>query len=204
MTMTITPRIAAEIAGHEAIVRQAYLDSQKIWTVSVGITSASGHDVTRYIGKPMTLERALDLYVWALGNYSEAVRAEFAGHDLTEEQFGAALSFHWNTGAIKSASWPDLWKAGKVAEARESFLSWRKPASIIGRREAEAALFFDGVWHGNGLVPEYGVTANNTPDWRSRKLIDVRPALEALLAQPMPDIGIPISAATCPACGRPL
>jgi lysozyme len=167
--MVITPRIAAEIAAHEAIVRQAYLDSVGTWTWSVGLTSATGHDVTRYIGKPQTIEHCLALYIWALGNYAEPVRAEFAGHDLTEEQFAGALSFHWNTGAIKSASWPDLWTAGKIAEARKSFLSWRKPASIIGRREAEAALFFDGVWAGTGLVPEYGVTANNTPAQTDRR-----------------------------------
>lgn len=195
MTFPLTARIAAEIAAHEAIVRQAYKDSVGVWTWSVGLTSATGHDVKRYIGKPASLEQCLAVYAWALNNYAEAVRAEFAGHEMTEAQFGAALSFHWNTGAIRSASWPDHWKAGKMDAARSSFMSWRKPSSIIGRREAEAALLFDGVWHGNGLVPEYGVTANNTPDWKSRKLVDVRPALATLFA---------LEAPACATCGRPL
>lgn len=182
----ITPRAVLEIASHEALVRQAYKDVKGVWTWGFGITSASGHKVTRYIGKPQTLEKCLEVYLWALGNYAEAVDAEFAGHALTEEQFAAALSFHWNTGSIRSASWPDLWKDGKIEEARKSFLSWRKPSSIIPRREAEAALFFDGVWSATGLVPEYGVTKNHTPDWSSRKLIDIRPAVEALLDPPNP------------------
>jgi lysozyme len=200
MSMDITPRIAMEIASHEAIIRQAYKDSVGVWTWSVGLTAATGHDVKRYIGKPQTIEHCLSVYVWALNNYAEAVRAEFKGHDLTEEQFGAALSFHWNTGAIRSASWPDLWKAGKVAEARKSFLSWNKPREIIGRREAEAALFFDGVWASTGDVPEYGVTANGTPAWSTRKLVNVKAALEAMLTPPAP---VP-APDVCPSCGGPL
>lgn len=187
MTTDITYRVAMEIATHEALVRQAYKDGGGVWTWSVGLTSATGHNVTRYIGKPQTLEHCLAVYVWALDNYAEAVRGEFAGHALTEEQFAGALSFHWNTGAIRSASWPDLWKAGRIAEARKSFLSWSKPASIIGRRNAEAALFFDGVWSGFGKVPEYTrVTANGSPDWRSRILTDVEAPLRRLLDPPAP------------------
>ena len=183
----ITYRVAMEIAHHEALVRQAYKDSVGVWTWSVGLTAATGHDVKRYIGKPQSLAHCLGVYVWALDNYAEAVRAEFKGHDLTEEQFGGALSFQWNTGALRSASWPDLWKDGKVAEARASFLSWKKPAAIIPRRQAEAALFFDGVWSAKGFMPEYTrVTANSTPDWRSRVLIDVEDELRGLLRGPIP------------------
>lgn len=181
MGMRLTPRIACEIASYEGIVRQAYLDSVGVWTFSVGLTNATGHNVRRYIGKPQTLDHCLKVYVWALDRYADAVRAEFEGYDLTEEQFGGALSFHWNTGRIHSAGWPDLWKAGKIEEARKSFLSWRKPAEIIPRRHAEAALFFDGIWSNIGKVPEFTVLANNRPNWRSRKLVDVMPALESLM-----------------------
>ncbi len=181
--MRITPRIALEIAAHEGLVRQTYLDSVGVPTWSVGLTRATGHDVRRYWGKPQPLERCLGVYVWALDNYADAVRAEFAGHDLTEAQFGGALSFHWNTGAIRSATWPDLWKAGKTASARRSFLSWRKPPEIIERRKKDAALFFDGKWSSTGFVPEYTrLTRRKTPDWNSRVLTDVSEALASLVA----------------------
>ena len=49
--------VAMEVAGHEAIIRQAYKDSKGIWTWSVGLTSATGHVVERYIGKPQSLDR---------------------------------------------------------------------------------------------------------------------------------------------------
>lgn len=197
--MEITYRVAMEIASHEALVRQAYRDSEGVWTWSVGLTAATGHAVTRYIGKPQTLEHCLAVYVWALNNYADAVRAEFKDRPLTEEQFAGALSFHWNTGAIRSASWPDIWKAGKVKEARASFLSWRKPAAIIPRREAEAALFFDGVWSNRGVMPEYTrVSASGQPIWSSRVLTDVEDVLRNLLAGPVPDPGEPVAVTAAP------
>lgn len=181
--MEITPRVALEVATHEAIVRQAYRDSVGVWTWSVGLTNATGHRVERYINNPASMEQCLDVYIWALNNYAEAVRAEFAGHSLTEAQFAAALSFHWNTGAIRSASWPDKWKAGDMAGARSSFLAWKKPPEIMKRRLAEADLMFEGKWSGDGFITEYTrVRASGSPDWGSAKRVDIRDELAALLA----------------------
>jgi len=42
--------VAMEVASHEAIIRQAYKDSEGVWIWSVGLTSATGHVVERYIG----------------------------------------------------------------------------------------------------------------------------------------------------------
>lgn len=180
--MQVTPRIALEIASHEAIIRQAYQDSVGVWTWSVGLTNGSGHDVTRYIGKPQTMEQCLSVYVWALEKYAEAVRKEFEGVEFTEEQFGGALSFHWNTGKIGSASWPDLWKAGKIAEAKTSFLSWRYPTEILERRQKEAALFFSGVWSSDGKITEYTrLTSRSTPDWGSAVKVDIKTTLERMM-----------------------
>lgn len=185
--MELTYRIAMEIASHEAVIRRAYKDSVGVWTWSVGLTNATGHDVVRYIDNPQPLARCLEVYVWALNNYADAVRAEFRGLDLTEAQFGGALSFHWNTGAIRSASWPDLWKSGRTSAARASFLSWRKPPEIIGRREKEAALFFDGEWSGDGTMTEYTrLTASHSPDWSSARRIDVEDVLRGLMDAPPP------------------
>lgn len=185
--MQITYRVALEIATHEALVRQAYRDSRGKWTWSIGLTGATGHNVTRYIGKPQTVAHCLAVYVWALNNYAEAVRAEFAVHDLAEHEFAAALSFHWHTGAISSALWPDLWKAGRREEARESFLSWRKPPEIVKRRKKEARLLFDGQWSQNGKVGEYTrLHPNGTPVWKSRRNLDISKELSALLGAPAP------------------
>lgn len=182
--MEVDYDVALEIASHEAVIRQAYKDSVGVWTWSVGLTNATGHNVERYIDNPQTLERCLSVYAWALNNYAEAVRAEFKGHDLTKAQFAGALSFHWNTGAIRSATWPDLWKSGQMDKARASFLSWRKPPEIIPRREKEAALFFDGVWSNDGTMTEYTrLTSRHTPVWGSARKINVERELRAAFGE---------------------
>lgn len=171
--MKITARVAVEVASHEAVVREAYKDSVGVWTWSIGLTSATGHNVRRYIGQPAPMERCLEVYLWALENYAEAVRAEFAGHDLTEAQFAAALSFHWNTGGIRQSSWTEHWKAGEIDRAREAFMLWRKPAEIIPRRIKERDLFFDGVWSNKDRLVEWTrVRANGSIDWTQSKIHD--------------------------------
>ncbi|MBC24416.1 MAG: hypothetical protein CMJ32_10945 [Phycisphaerae bacterium] len=186
--MEITPRVAMEVASHEGVVRQAYKDSVGVWTWSVGLTSATGHNVRRYIDNPQPLEKCLSIFVWALNNYAEAVRAEFEGHVMSEAQFAAALSFHWNTGAIRSASWCDYWKAGNMAEARERFMQWRKPSEIIPRRTAEAKLLFDGVWSSDGKMTEYTrLTSNHTPVWSSAQRVEIDDTLQRLLGSTEPE-----------------
>lgn len=190
---TVDADTALEILSHESIVRQTYKDSEGVWTWSAGLTKATGHDVTRYIGKPQTLEHCIAIYAWALEKYAREVDEAFGGHLLTKAQFAAALSFHWNTGAIKTATWVKLWKAGPgwstdgYADARKSFMAWNKPAEIIGRRTKECALFFDGKWSNNGTVTEYTrVKANGTPDWSSAKRIDVTKAFAAVFGPKLP------------------
>lgn len=185
----ITKRIALEIIEHEGVVREAYKDSVGIWTWSVGITHFSGHMVNpRYLDKPATLKRCFEVFEWALrNNFLPSVLHEFRGFDLTEEQLGAALSFHWNTGGINQASWCDLWKEGKTREAREAFMNWSKPPEIIDRRKNERDLFFDGRWTSDGVVTEYGVLKPSyRPDFTNPIAIDVEDILNGLFGEPEP------------------
>lgn len=176
-------RTAMEILTHEAIVRQAYKDSVGKWTWSVGLTSATGHDVERYIDRPASMERCLEVFVWALQKYATDVNRAFAGHSLSPEQFAAALSFHWNTGAILKATWVRKFKAGDMAGAKKSFMDWRKPPEIVPRRKKERDLFFDGVWSSDGTVTEYTrLTKNHTPVWSSAKRVNIEAELRAVLS----------------------
>lgn len=180
--MNITPKIAMELAAHEGLVRQTYFDSVKKPTWSVGITSASGHSVERYWGNPQSLEKCIEVWLWVLETYADDVRRVFDGYDLTEAQFGSALSFHYNTGAIAKASWVKHWKAGNVAGAKRAFMNWSKPKAIIPRRRAERDLFFDGKWSGDGKITEYTrLTSANTPNWGSGVKRDISDAVNAAL-----------------------
>ncbi len=179
--------VALEVASHEAIIRQTYKDSVNKLTWCVGMTNATGHNVERYIGNPAPLQHCMNIYAWALKNYAAGVYRAFAGHDLTKAQFAAALSFHWNTGAIERASWVKLWKQGKIAEARKAIMNWVTPPEIRGRREKERDLFFDGKWSNNGTMTEYTrVRSNMSPDWSSAKRIDVSAELRKAFAKTPP------------------
>lgn len=148
MTDLLTARGALELVDREAIVLESYKDSKGIWTWGVGVTNASGHNIDRYKDNPSTIEHALEIYIWLLRNrYIPDVMHAFEGHALTESQFSAALSFHYNTGAILHTSWTTLWTAGRIAEAR-AFLEthYLNDGTLTLRRRQEAALFFDGHW----------------------------------------------------------
>ena len=181
----LTERMVLEILEHEAIVREAYKDSVGVWTWGVGVTNASGHRVDRYRDKPATMERVLEVYVWLLRQkYLPEVLTAFAPVVLTEYELGAALSFHYNTGAIGRAEWVRLFKQGKHDAARQAFMHWSKPREIIGRRKAERDLFFDRKWTSDGRVIEYRRVRKPSyqPDWSSAHLVDVRDALKAAMA----------------------
>lgn len=171
----ITQKMLVEIAAHEGLVREAYKDSVGVWTWGAGVTSASGHDVERYIGNPQPMEKVLEVYQWLLREkYLPDVLEAFQGHVLQEHELAAALSFHWNTGGIKRASWVKHYKAGDLTASRKAFMSWRKPAEIIPRREAERDLFFDGVWTNDGKATEYTkVTKAGNIVWSSAKRVQL-------------------------------
>ena len=175
--------VVLEVASHEAVIRQAYKDSVGIWTWSVGLTGATGHDVERYIDNPASLQHCLNIFVWALRNYAAQVNDAFQGRDLTTAQFAAAVSFHWNTGAIGRAEWVKLWNAGDHDGARAAIMNWVTPPELKGRREKERDLFFDGIWSNDGTMAEFTrLTSRHTPDWSSRRRIDVAVELRAAFA----------------------
>ena len=181
--MKLTKNMVMELAGHEGLVRQAYKDSVGVWTWSVGITSASGHLVERYIDNPQPLERCLAVWEWVLREKYAPDVVEAFDRNLSESQFAAALSFHYNTGAIKRASWVKDYNAGRVTQAYEKFMNWSKPSEIIPRRKAERDLFFTGKWSNDGTMTEYTkVGAGYQPIWSSARKVNVDDILDNLLA----------------------
>jgi lysozyme len=191
----LTPRIALELIAHEGIVTEAYKDSVGVWTWSVGITDASGHKVfPRYKDKPQPLEHCIGVYLWLLREkYLPPVLAAFGKHDPSEAELGAALSFHWNTGAIARASWIGRFVKGDVDGARKSMLDWARPRELLARRRKEQALFFDGQWSEDGMALVYGVTKPSYKPVRGKR-VEVRALVEGLFAdEPAPAL-VPVAA----------
>lgn len=177
----LNKNVLLEIISHEGIVLEAYKDSKGIWTWGIGVTNASGHTVARYKDNPQTIARVIEIYKWLLETkYLPDVLGAFKGHKLTENELAAALSFHYNTGAIKKASWVKSFLAGRKAIARQQFMNYRKPVEIIERRTKERDLFFDDVWSNDGTATVYTRVRkpSYTPDWGSAERIDISEELE--------------------------
>lgn len=172
----LTKRAIIELVSHESIVLEAYKDSKGIWTWGIGVTDASGHKVKRYLDNPQPLYKVIDIFKWLVETkYLPDVLKAFEGVELNEHQLAAAVSFHYNTGAIGTASWVKSFKEGDRVLARKQFLQWKKPPEIFNRRKKEAALFFDGLWSNNGKVSVFTKVSKPSyiPVWSSRQNISI-------------------------------
>jgi len=180
----LTPRIAAYCCSVEGIVLEAYKDNAKppVWTWAGGISTKSGFDVLQYKDKPQSIETCLRATVDLMRkHYYPAVHRAFAGHDLTEIQLAAALSFQWHFGAIGTADWVEHWCAGKRDKSRASFMDWTDRGNAIERAKIERAMFFDGRWPADLRALVYSGVAR--PSYRpiSPKRVDVLPLLTKII-----------------------
>lgn len=172
----LSKRALLELVSHEGIVQEAYKDSRGIWTWGIGVTNQSGHRVDRYIDNPQPLKKVIEIFKWLVETkYLPDVLEAFKGVDLTEEQLAAAVSFHYNTGAIKRASWVKSFKAGNIVKARTQFMDWKSPKEIIPRREAERDLFFSGIWSNKGTTTVFTRVRKPSyvPVWGSATKVDI-------------------------------
>lgn len=163
--MDLTLKSVLYTASLEGMVQEYYLDSENVGTWALGVTDASGHLVGRYKDNPQPLQRCCDVSVWLMRTkYLPPVLKAFGAFKLNEAQLAAALSFHWNTGAIGKTTWVDLVKQGKMKEA-EAFLTshYLNGGDLTSRRVSEAKLFFANVWPASLLVPVYPV---NKPSYK--------------------------------------
>lgn len=192
--MNLSERGAVEIVSHEAIVLSPYFDSVGVLTIFVGHTAAAGEPLpSRMWNQTYTAADALKVFRKDVERFEAQVRLAFT-RPLTQAQFDAAVSFHFNTGAIKKASWVRKFNEGDIAGARKSFMDWRKPAEIIPRRQKERDLFFDGKYSGDGLVSIYPADKSGRVQWSQGKRVD----LLSMLAQKPQEAPKPSAAPTAP------
>jgi GH24 family phage-related lysozyme (muramidase) len=124
---------------------QAYPDpgsrDGKPWTIGWGSTGA---DVTP--GTIWTQKQCDDRFAEDMARYVADVAAAIGNAPTTQSQFDALVSFHYNTGAIRSATLTKRHKAGDFAGAEEAFMWWNKNdgkvmRGLTRRRRAEADLY---------------------------------------------------------------
>lgn len=124
---------------------QAYPDPGSVdgkpWTIGWGST---GPDVTpTTIWTQAQCDARFDVDIQ---KYANAVSAALGNAPTTQNQFDALVSFHYNTGAIRTATLTNKHKEGKFVDARAEFARWVKNDGkvmngLVRRRTAEAALY---------------------------------------------------------------
>ncbi|MES2435078.1 MAG: glycoside hydrolase family protein [Pseudomonadota bacterium] len=156
--MQTSAKGVAALELEEGVVLRAYRDSVGFWTIGAGLTAASGV-VKPKAGMVITKEQATALLQEALrAKYEPAVEMAMSsvmGSAVTrpnQHEFDAGLSFHWNCGTIRKASWVKAWKAkAPRAEIRMRLLMWNKAGGkvlpgLTARRDREASMLLDGVY----------------------------------------------------------
>lgn len=164
---------AKELIGHEAIVQTRYLDSKNIWTIGVGHTKAAGPPDPKTFTGTMSLKEVIDLFMKDLKKYEDGVNAAVKV-PVSQTEFDALVSFHFNTGRIASASLTTSLNAGKRAQAAKEFMNWKKPPEIIGRRTKEQTLFRDGVYSNGGKAQVIPATPAGVVQWKKGKSTDLK------------------------------
>ena len=109
---------------------------------------------------------------------------------LAPHEFDALVSFHYNTGGIAKAALTRHLNAGNRVAAANAFLNWRRPASIILRREAERDLFRHGRYPG-GTIPVWSVDRMGRVDFsRPIRRLTEDEALALLRRSPLPRLPV--------------
>ena len=106
--------------------------------------------------------------------------------NVKQHEFDAAVSFHYNTGAIARATWVRTLSVGDVALASRQIMDWRKPPEIIKRREAERDLLLLGKYP-TGSVTVWGVTDAGKVIWKPAMRLPAEYALAMLHNQSVPE-----------------
>ena len=159
--MQTTDRGILAIIRHEGVVPGPYLDANDVWTFGIGHTAAAGppDPATMPLGIPADLDagirEAFRVFRADLARYeADVLRA--VNVPLEPHEFDALVSFHYNTGGIANATLTRHLNSGNRVAAADAFLNWRRPASIIPRREAERDMFRHGRYPG-GTIPVWSV-----------------------------------------------
>lgn len=134
------------IKHFEGLFLNAYLDPVNIWTIGYGHTGLKHRDGTVYKGRKVTEKEAEDLLRYDLDNFAERVEMFTKGIALTDDQFGALVSFDFNTGGLGKSTLLKKLEAGDYNAAADEFLKWNKAggrvlAGLTRRRKSERNLF---------------------------------------------------------------
>jgi len=136
------------IKSFEGCKLKAYQCSAKKWTIGFGNTYyEDGSPVLP--GHAITQEKAEDMFELIANEFAAKV-AKLVTSNVTDNQFGALVSFAYNCGAVNLQKSTLLKKVNanhNDSSIKAEFLKWNKAggkvlAGLTRRREAESNLYF--------------------------------------------------------------
>lgn len=197
--MHMTDRGLVALVRHEGLVPGPYLDVKNVWTYGIGHTATAGSPDPAEMPRGMPddldagIREAFRIFRADLERYeTEVLRAVKV--PLERHEFDALVSFHFNTGGITRAALTRHLNEGNSDAAADAFMNWRRPASIIPRREAERDLFRHGRYP-TGAIPVWGVDRSGRVDF-SRPVRRLTEADALALLRPAGNGPTPVKPAT--------
>lgn len=175
--MNLSREGAMELIGHEAIVLTRYKDSVGIFTIGVGHTKAAGDPDPETFTGALSLPQVFDLFFRDVQKYVDTVN-KYVLRPVSQTQFDALVSFHYNTGAIRKASLTQKINSGDFSGAANAFMAWVKPKEIIGRRKKEQKLFATGEYSNKGMAMIYPATSGGSIQWGKGRRVDLKKTLD--------------------------
>lgn len=171
MTSKVSMKGLFEIASHEGLVINPYLDSVNVLTFGIGHTASAGSPNPASI-KTVDIDQRDERIKWAFEVFKKDIAKfetrvnKYVKVPVVQTEFDALVSFDLNTGAIDTAQLTKYLNKGDRIRAagddRSGFMGWKKPASIIGRREKEQTLFATGKYSAK-VVPIYSTNSKRKP-----------------------------------------
>jgi lysozyme len=147
--MTVSAKGLDLIKHFEGFFPKAYLCPAKVWTIGWGHTGKRHNDGTVTKGRVITRAEGERLLAEDLeSKYARDVR-RLVNVRLSQGEFDALVSFHFNTGALGRSTLLRKLNEGNRAGAAQEFGRWTRGGGrvlpgLVRRRKAERHLFETG------------------------------------------------------------
>lgn len=174
----ISARGLQVIKEFEGLRLKAYVCAAGKWTIGYGHTAEAGPpSVTP--GMQITREQAFEILKRDIASFERDVR-RLVRRPLTQGQFDALVSFHFNTGKLGGSTLLKRINAGRLDDVPAQLMRWTKArdpksgrlvelAGLVRRRRAEAGLWRSlpegplDITAGRGDVAEVEETRSEKP-----------------------------------------
>lgn len=156
----------AFIEAFEGLFLRTYDDGTGVLTIGYGHTSAAGAPKVAK-GQTITGVQADQILSDDLAAVERDVE-KIITVPMTQAQFDALVSFHFNTGALRRSSIDDKFIAGNVSGAMDTLLQYdhaggRVMAGLTRRRQAERLMFTGQVAAAMKLAGAHAETSGGVP-----------------------------------------